>query len=224
MNRTSKIRRRLNSLRPGTLFTQLIRSATFFALITGGTIAKADSLWNKAVAKPMVSDRKAGRVGDILTILVQETSSTEKETSTSTSKDSGADIGITSFFYPPSASGLLTKKGTLPALKYNSSKTFDGGGQIENSEKINSRIAVRVIDVLPNKTLVIEGRRQTAFSDEKQDVILRGLVRSEDVQANNTVYSYNVADASIQFVSKGAISRPQKKGWFTRFWENVTPF
>ncbi len=219
------IKRRLNALRPRSLFTQCLRAASVLALTFSiSQSGQADSLWSKSVSKSMVSDRKATAVGDILTILIQESSTTGKETSTSTSKKTGADMGITSFFYPPSASGLLTKNGTLPALKYNSSKTFDGGGQIANKETITSRIAVRVIDVLPNKTLVIEGRRQTAFSDEKQDVVLRGLVRQQDVQANNTVFSYNVADASIQFVNKGTISRPQKKGWFTHAWETITPF
>ncbi len=81
------------------------------------------------------------------------------------------------FFTAPSASGLLTKKGTLPALNYNSDSEFNGGGQINNSETITAQMAVRVIDVLPNGNMVIEGRLHTAFSGEKQDAIVRGIVR-----------------------------------------------
>ena len=69
-----------------------------------------------------------------------------------------------------------------------------------------------------------EGRRQTAFSGEKQDAILRGTVRFDDISANNSIYSYNIADASIQFVSHGTITDNQKKGWFNRIWDKVSPF
>jgi len=119
---------------------------------------------------------------------------------------------------------LLTKAGKLPALKIDGKTTFDGGGSINNSEKIIARIAVRVVDVLPNKNLVIEGKRQTSFSGESQEVVLRGTVRLEDIAANNTVFSYNVADASIKFVSKGSVTDAQRKGWFTRIWDKVSPF
>jgi flagellar L-ring protein precursor FlgH len=71
---------------------------------------------------------------------------------------------------------------------------------------------------------VVEGHRQTAFSGEKQDAILRGTVRADDVSATNTVYSFNIADASIQFISHGSVTDSQNKGWFTRIWDKVSPF
>ena len=82
---------------------------------------------------------------------------------------------------------------------------------------------MRVIDVLPNGNLVVEGRRQTAFSGEKQDAILRGTVRFDDISANNTVFSYNIADASIQFVSHGTISDNQKRAGSTGFGTRSIP-
>ena len=131
---------------------------------------------------------------------------------------------IATFLFSPQASSLLTQKGQLPELKYSAKTDFEGGGQINNSEKIQARIAVQVIDVLPNGNLVVEGRRTTSFSGEMQEAILRGTVRPADVAANNTVYSYNVADASIKFLGKGTVSDAQKKGWFTRLWDKLTPF
>ena len=59
---------------------------------------------------------------------------------------------------------------------------------------------------------------------ETQDAILRGVVRAEDIAANNTVFSYNIADATIKYVSKGTVTDNQRKGWFTKVWEKVTPF
>ncbi len=172
----------------------------------------------------MVSDHRAKAIGDILSILVQENSTASKDNSTKTSKSAGVDASILSFLYGPEASGLLTKAGKYPALKYSTKTDFDGGGQINNSEKIVARIAVQVIDVLPNMNLVVEGRRITSFSGETQEAILRGTIRPRDIAANNSIYSYNVADASIKFVGKGTVTDAQKKGWFTRLWDKISPF
>jgi flagellar L-ring protein precursor FlgH len=109
-------------------------------------------------------------------------------------------------------------------MKFGGSQSFDGGGKINNTERLTARIAVRVVDVLPNGNMLVEGRRETVVSGEKQEAILRGIVRGEDVTANNTVFSYNLADSSIKFVGKGTISDNQRKGWLHKIWEKVTPF
>lgn len=189
------------------------------------TTLTADSLWKDDTSPAsMFADKKAHRIGDILTVVVQENNGATRNNNTSTSKKSAVDASIASFLYGPAASGLLTKGGKYPAMSFSSANTFAGGGQIGNSETINSMIAVKVIDVLPNGNLVIEGRRQTAFSGEKQDAILRGIVRHDDISATNSVSSVNIADATIQFLSHGTISDNQKKGWFNRVWDKVSPF
>lgn len=203
------------------------RAAALTLLVAAAMLpwsAHPQSLWRDDASKSMFADKRAGNVGDILTILVQENTTASKDNKTATSKSSGVDASITSFLYSPGASKLLTKGGQLPAMKFDSKNDYSGGGTIDNSENIIARIAVRVIDVLPNKQLVVEGRRETAFSGERQTVLLHGIVRSEDVAANNTIYSYNVADATIQIIGKGTISDSQRKGWFTRLWDKITPF
>jgi len=186
--------------------------------------ANAQSLWKEGAAKSMVADKRANQVGDILTIIVQENNTASKDQNTRTSKESGINAAIETFLYSPDASKFLTHNGKMPAIKLNSKQNFDGGGRISNAEKVTARIATRVIDVLPNRNLVIEGTRQIAFSGETQDAILRGVVRTEDIAANNTVFSYNVADATIRYNSKGTVTDNQRKGWFTKIWEKVTPF
>src|SRR5215470_17695240 len=131
---------------------------------------RADSLWHDGQSRPLVGDKRAVGVGDILHILVEESNSTTKDNSTKTSKKASVDASINTFLYSPTASGLLTKGGQLPALKYSSASDFDGGGKINNSEHIVARIAVQVVDTLPNGNLIIEGKRQTAFSGETQDI------------------------------------------------------
>ena len=157
-------------------------------------------------------------------MVVQENNGATRNNNTTTAKTSSVDASIASFLYGPSASGLLTKGGKYPAMNFSSANSFNGGGQIANQETINSMIAVKVIDVLPNGNLVIEGRRQTAFSGEKQDAILRGIVRHDDISATNSVFSVNIADATIQFISHGTVTDNQRKGWFNRVWDKFSPF
>jgi flagellar L-ring protein precursor FlgH len=204
-----------------------IYNATILGLVL--TIApvcnlSADSLWNPANSRSMAADKKAQAVGDILTILIQENNGATRQNNTTTSKKASVNAAIASFLYSPGASSLLTKKGALPALNYTSDTEFAGGGSINNAETITAQVAVRVVDVLPNGNMVVEGQLRTAFSGEKQDAVVRGTVRPDDVMANNTLYSYNIADATIQFISKGTITDAQRKGWLTKFWDKLTPF
>jgi flagellar L-ring protein precursor FlgH len=185
---------------------------------------RADSLWQASEPKSMFADKKAGAVGDILTIVVQENSTASKDRNTQTAKKTGIDASIATFLYSPTASGFLTHKGQLPAIKASQQNDFQGGGTVSSDEKIIAKIPVRVIDVLPNHNLVLEGTRETEFGGETQKAVLRGVVRVEDIAPNNTVYSYNVADATIKFIGKGPISDTEKKGWFTKIWDKLTPF
>jgi flagellar L-ring protein precursor FlgH len=186
---------------------------------------RADSLWKTDTSPVSIfADKKARRVGDILTVVVQENNGATRNNTTATSKTSSVDASIASFLYGPAASGLLTKGGAYPAMNFSDKNTFSGGGQINNQETITAQIAVEVIDVLPNGNLVIEGRKQTSFSGEKQDAILRGTVRFDDISSANSVFSYNIADASIKYVSSGTVTDAQRKGWFNRIWDKVNPF
>lgn len=186
--------------------------------------AGTGSLWKEGTSRSIFSDRRARAIGDILTILVQENNTASKENSTKTSKSSSVDASLDTLLYSPAIASFLSRGGKLPAMKFGGSQSFDGGGKINNSENITARIAVHVADVLPNGNMIIEGRRETFVSGEKQEAVLRGVVRGEDVAANNTVFSYNVDSASIRFVSKGTLSDNTRKGWLHRVWEKVTPF
>lgn len=205
--------------RPGTFI-----AAVMLLVVTLPVAARAESLWKEGVSRPLVSDKLASQVGDILTVIVQESNSNSQEKNTTTARDSGLDAGIDTFLYSPGASGFLTHNGSMPAVKFNAKTSFKGGGKINNSNQMNARIPVRVIDVLPRGQLMIEGRRETEFSKEKQIAVLRGVVRVEDITSNNSVFSHQVADASIYFVSSGTLTDSQKKGWFLRAWDKLAPF
>jgi flagellar L-ring protein precursor FlgH len=196
--------------------------AAFAALLPA--VAGAQSLWHDDVSKPMYADRRGTGVGGILTIIVQENTTANKNNETKTERASSLNAAITSFLYPPGASKVLTRGGQLPAMAYSSDSKHDGSGSINDSESIVAHIAVKIVDVLPNQNLVVEGKRETSFSGEKQTIILHGVVRTDDVAADNTVLSYNVADATIQIIGKGTVTDSQNKGWFTRLWDKINPF
>jgi flagellar L-ring protein precursor FlgH len=192
-------------------------------ILSSGIHALSQPAWNDHAAA-LVSDVRAHQIGDILTVIIEENKSASKNTSTKSSKTSGVDAGLEAFLFSPAASGLLTKKGELPSMKLNSSSNFEGGGNVTSSEKITTKLSVRIIDVLPNRQFLVEGSQKTAFGGENQDVVLRGVVRQADVTTANTVFSYNLADVTIQFSSKGKISDSTKRGWFTKVWDKVNPF
>ena len=198
-------------------------AACFFAL--GQT--QADSLWTKETAVSLYADHKANRVGDIITVLVMESNSASRNTSTKTEKKSDLSASISSFVNGNIQDKLFPGGGATvqkPELGTTSQTKFEGKGAVNNSGTLNSRFAVRVVDVLPNKNLIIEGVRRTSFSGESQTIILRGTVRPQDVTPVNTVYSYHLADVSIALKDEGAVSDAQKKGWFSKLWGKVSPF
>ena len=136
--------------------------------------------WNDQ-AGSLVADIRAHSVGDILTIIIQETKNTSKNTSKATNKTSGVDAGIEAFLFSPNASSLLTKKGQLPSMKLNGTSSFESDGNVSSSERINTRLSVRIIDMLPNHQYLVEGSQKTSFGGEAQDVVLRGVVRRADI-------------------------------------------
>ena len=187
-------------------------------------ISQAQSLWRDDVSRSMCADKRGAGIGDILTIAIQESSTANKNNATTTERQSSWTAAITSFLFSPASSGALTKGGQLPAMAYNSDMKHAGTGAINNSETIVAQIAVRIMDVLPNGNFVIEGKRETSFSGEKQTIILRGVVRADDVSSANTVLSYNVADATIQIIGKGTVTDSQNKGFITRALDKINPF
>lgn len=189
----------------------------------------AGSLWREEVTdeRGMFADKRARRVGDILTIIVQETVSVTNSAKTTTSKDSSTGlVNIADTVVKQFIGKLPSKFPNLKDVNISASgqNSYSGGGEIKNSQTIANRAAVQVIDVLPNGNLVVEGVREISFSKERQFASIRGLVRSYDIQPDNTVLSSNVADARIEIVSEGTLTDAQKKGWLLRLNDKLNPF
>lgn len=199
--------------------------AVFAAVVLGCVFlstARASSLWpagGQSGAKSMFADRKAATKGDILTIIVAESAVAQSSQSKTSNRDSTLQDAITRFIYP----GLGTHKGQLPGITASGKASYSGGGDVANSQSLSARAAVLVTDVLPNGNLVVEGVRVVTFSGETQYVVLRGLVRPDDIARDNSVISTNVADARVEFHAEGALTDAQKRGWLAKIYERLRP-
>lgn len=193
----------------------------FAAACLATLVGRAESLWTSGPGdRSMFADRKASRAGDILTIEVSESVTAQSSQSKKSTRESTVDDAMTQFIYP--GSGL--HKGKLPSIEFGGKASSTGGGDVSNNQSLMSRAAVLVTDVLPNGNLVIEGGRVVTFSGETQYVVLHGIVRADDISSNNTVFSSNIADARVEFVSKGMLTDAQKRGWFAKLYEKFRPF
>ncbi len=196
------------------------------ASMVAGVPAQAESLWLKKTnnERSMFADRRANGIGDIVTVVVTETSSQSASRDTSTTKDAGINNAVTQFLFPTSASGFGTHNGALPGTDISGSNTYNGGGEITNNSALSGRAAVMVIDKLPNGNLVIEGARIITFSGETTFAVIRGFIRPEDISRDNTVLSSNIADARVQFISEGSLTDAQRKGWLLKLNDILNPF
>lgn len=208
----------------------------------------AGSLWREAVTdeRGMFADKRAHRLGDIVTITISETTTATNSELLTKARSATGGPGMASNLInqlinaganqqSAVAAGdrrkfptnLLPKPAGAAApliISPDGTSTYSGKGTLENKQVLTSEMAVQVIDVLPNGNLVIEGIRQVSFSKERQFMSLRGIIRPADVSADNKVSSAMIADARIDVVAEGSVTEAQKKGWLLRLDEKISPY
>jgi flagellar L-ring protein FlgH len=192
--------------------------------LSAAACASAGSLWPTGNDRGIFADRRASRVGDILTVVISETANATSAQTKSANRDSSLEDAIGQFIFSAATSGRFTSKGEMPASNASGKSSYSGGGSVNNSQSLSARAAVLITDVLPNGNLVIEGARMVTFSGETQYVVLHGLVRADDISAANTILSSNVADARVEFISEGTLTDAQKRGWLSKLYEKLRPF
>ena len=201
-------------------------------VLAGGLLAAV--LWVPARAAPewrlatsLYGDVKAREIGDLITVIIEESSEVNKEANQESSK-STAGNGSASFQHPTVETdkeviGGPWKKATLPEFSWQLKHDFNGGGKMDSKEGFNSTMSARVLDVLPNGNLLLEGKRTVQLQQELVQVTLTGMVRPRDISSDNTVYSSRLADASIRYDAAGPIVREQQRGLFLKLvnWLNL---
>lgn len=179
-------------------------------MLSFGTV-EAASLWSdNSPAANMFVDRKARGVGDILTIIISETSTATRNGATSNSKtaSASADAGV----------GPLT---FIPSTSYGTSDSTKTSGSITNTNKVTGTITVSVTEVLPNGNMLVNGTQIIKQNGEEQKITVNGTVRPDDITPENTIYSNYVANASIKIDGKGPIANKQRQGILSQIWDFV---
>ncbi len=184
------------------------------------------SIWPGATSSnTLFTDFRARYVGDIVTILIMEKTEAKKEATTSTSRETSMDASITKLFgMPLDFNTKIMGQPFSPEVKGGHSNSFDGSGTTERKGEITATISVRVVDVLPNGNLVVEGKKETKVNNENQYILISGIIRPEDISQDNTISSDKVADLRVELSGYGVINDKQKPGWMTRILDTIWPF
>jgi flagellar L-ring protein FlgH len=184
------------------------------------------SLWTGRQANGLVADSRATNVGDLVTISITETAKASEIANTKTSKDSGVKVGITSLLGLSFPMKAFSKKDAEvdTAIEGTVGNVSDGQGKTERQSSFTSYLTARVIQVLPNQNLMIQGQRQMRINNETEVVTLTGIVRPQDIDRNNVVPSSKVAEARVMISGAGVVSDKQRVGWFQRFFDHTWPF
>lgn len=185
-----------------------------------GPALSAQSLWRARGSGEvgLICDPVARRVGDILTVVVQERQDVKDDGKVQLSKSGGIDAGIEVFDLKPNTFN------TLPALKYSHSREMDGESKYQQKGSFTTTLSAVVVDVKQNGNLLIEGHRTIYLDGECKEIRVRGLVRPLDVSSDNTVLSSRIADGDVWYDTVGERSESTSKGWFERIVDFLWPF
>lgn len=182
------------------------------------------SLWQDS-SRGLFADFRASRVGDIVTIRIDESARASGDASTSMDREAEHNFGI------PNALGFMAALSAAhpdldpsSLLSVMSEYSFSGDGSTRRGSRLNGTVAVRVKDELPNGDLFVEGTKVILINNEELHVYVSGVIRPQDITEDNSVRSSLVADAQIEFTGQGALTNNQRQGWLSRLISEVRPF
>jgi flagellar L-ring protein precursor FlgH len=182
-----------------------------------------NSLWQSG-ARSFFKDQRARNVGDILTVKVRITDKAEIENSTQRSRTSSDSLGVEGAIgnaivdilpSGTSADAMVANKGAMSST---------GAGTVNRAEEVATNVAAVVTQVLPNGNLVIEGRQEVRVNFEIRELIVAGVVRPEDIAADNTVESPKIAEARISYGGRGQITDVQQPRYGQQVLDIILPF
>lgn len=176
------------------------------------------AIYHESNARPLFEDLKARHVGDVLTIVLTESTSANKSASTNTSKEATVEAETPTVFG-------VTKGRDFLNNEIGSTQEFSGAGDSSQSNSLSGTVTVTVAKVLPNGNLFVRGRKRVFINQGEEYVMISGIVRPQDIDTDNTVQSTRVADARITYAGKGALAESNTMGWLARFFNSpLWPF
>ncbi|MGY4534383.1 flagellar L-ring protein precursor FlgH [Pseudomonas sp. TE3786] len=165
-------------------------------------------LFRSGYGGALTQDQRALRIGDILTVVLEEVTQSSKSAGTSFGKGASLAVGI------PTVLGKTYDKLESSA---DASRDFDGSAKSSQQNSLRGSIAVTVHSVLPNGTLLVKGEKNLRLNQGEEFIRLTGLVRVDDINRFNQVSSQNIANANISYAGRGLLNDSNSAGWLTRF-------
>ncbi len=207
--------------------------ATLFIFSVLCDCGLADSLWKKRVTVNynLFDDNRAKRIGDIVTVLVSESTNIDNsEQSTTANSKSASGSADYNKFFRGMLNGVTKGKNAnfddQPANTFETdfSSDFSGAGDYDSSRSVNLTITAMIVEVLDNGNLVLEGRRNIKVNKEKYVLKLTGIARPIDITTVNTITSSKMSNVTFGLEGKGWLTRAGSKGWYSRFKDILWPF
>ncbi len=193
--------------------------------------SKDGSIYQAARDVRLFEDVKARRVGDIITVVLQESTSASKSATTTTDKSQDTTIasptilGAIPTFNAPGILPLDSNRNNTLAANLSSANKFEGKGDTSQSNSLTGNITVTIADVLPNGNLIIRGEKWLTLNKGEEFIQISGIVRPQDVSTLNTVLSTQIADARITYSGKGFLADANEMGWLAKFFNSpIWPF
>lgn len=206
----------------------MTRVGTIWAVMVlamAGSVAEAESIWARRSTRyaNLFIDNRARNIGDTLVLILSETTAIGQREQRQLSK---ATSGTEVFgFAGATESDGASRSGAMTLDAANkSSLSFNGNAQLQSARVLTDRMAMTVVDVLPNGNLVIEGHRIRAIAGERRTLRVTGVVRPADLSPVNSVFSEAVANFKIEYWGRGTDSTFIERGWFGWFCHTIWPF
>ena len=180
----------------------------------------AGSIFHINTSRFLFEDIKARRVGDTITVILQESTNASKSASTSGSSETDYDLPVPTVF-----GKNVTKDGRdILAMDVESEFEFEGEGDSSQSNSLKGNITVTVVAVQSNGNMKVRGEKLLTLNHGSEVVRISGIVRPTDVTPDNTVLSTQIAASEITYSGNGFVADANKPGWFSRFFKDVWPF
>lgn len=178
---------------------------------------ESGTIYSSGTDMRLFEDRKAARVGDILTVRLAEKTNATKNSQTSTGKTTEAELGN------PTVFGRALSRDGIPLFggSLSGSTTFDGTGASSQSNSLEGDITVTVVERLPNGNLVIAGEKWVTLNQGQEFIRLSGIIRPNDIEPDNFLLSTRIANAQITYSSKGVLAAANKMGLISRFFNSI---
>ncbi len=182
------------------------------------------AIYAQNVPVKFFGDFRARNIGDVVTVNVVEISSASKKVATKTGRTTSVKGGVSAMLgYEKALEEKNSRLTSSSMIDGGIGSDFDGSGATSRNSTVTASISCRVINVLPNGNLAISGSREIRVNNERQYMVLTGIIRPEDVAVDNSILSSYVADAQIVYSGRGVLSEKQSPGWLTRILDYVWP-